>query len=670
MENHSFTARWITAPDIADVTPISVWHRQLDKTPLPEPKIKNRHILFRRKFTVQNDDNIILYITADDYYKLWINGCFVAQGPAPAYPFHYGYNRIDVTKWVQRGENVIAVHTYCQGLRNRVWVSGDDRHGLLLEMTCNNDIILCSDESFLCADHGGFSSVGVTGYDTQFLECYDASSPYTGFECITYDDSFWGKAAYRVHTDWVTVPQQSEMLVFENLEPVSCSGKAGDIIADFGGVRVGYPAFQMKGTTGSEVIIRCAQELDTTGGLRTKLRANCVYEEKMLLSGGVDEYNVYDYKSFRYCEIIFPKDAEINHIHMVARHYPFALHATPYFNDPKLKPVWELCKNTIRWGAQEVIQDCMEREKGFYLGDGCYTSLTHAVLTGDWSIVRKLIDDALRTQFITDGLVTCMDCSLMQEIAEYPLMLFPLVLAYMLMTDDLEFVKNKVNGLRAVLEDYRVNYEREDGLLSNLDKWCVVEWPANYQDGYDADIREGKVCTDAHCVINAYYVMAVDVYNRILRKLGLEEYRDSNIMRRRFFDAFYDKTSHLFRDRPESEHCSYPANGIVFGFGLWPDEESKEALLRMVKERTVEQLSFFVTFPVLFRLKRMGLDDEVERQMALPGTWTRMIREGADVTFEGWGKACKWNTSLFHLTMSDGALFLTRDLWDAIERKL
>ena len=40
------------------------------------------------------------------------------------------------------------------------------------------------------------------------------------------------------------------------------------------------------------------------------------------------------------------------------------------------------------------------------------------------------------------------------------------------------------------------------------------------------------------------------------------------------------------------------------------------------------------------------------------GAWLRMLDEGATTTFEGWGKDTKWNTSLFHLTMSYGALFL------------
>ncbi|MFR6033701.1 MAG: hypothetical protein ACLUKN_11315 [Bacilli bacterium] len=46
-------------------------------------------------------------------------------------------------------------------------------------------------ENFLAR---GFSEVGRAGYDTQFLERYDASSE-VGFERPEFDDSNWGGAA-------------------------------------------------------------------------------------------------------------------------------------------------------------------------------------------------------------------------------------------------------------------------------------------------------------------------------------------------------------------------------------------------------------------------------------------------------------------------------------------
>ncbi len=34
------------------------------------------------------------------------------------------------------------------------------------------------------------------------------------------------------------------------------------------------------------------------------------------------------------------------------------------------------------------------------------------------------------------------------------------------------------------------------------------------------------------------------------------------------------------------------------------------------------------------------------------------MREDGTTTFEGWGKDTKWNTSLFHMTMSYAATFM------------
>ena len=48
----------------------------------------------------------ILRITADDYYKLYVNGTYAGQGPAPAWPEKYYYNEMDITSYLRKGKNV------------------------------------------------------------------------------------------------------------------------------------------------------------------------------------------------------------------------------------------------------------------------------------------------------------------------------------------------------------------------------------------------------------------------------------------------------------------------------------------------------------------------------------------------------------------------------------
>ena len=663
---HQFIGKWITDSEFCDLQPRNVFHKQLDKIDLPCESHRNRHILFRKKFNLDGrPESATVYISADDYYKLYINGSFVAQGPAPSYHFNYNYNVIDVSEYLKEGENTVAVHTLYQGLINRVWVSGDNRHGLILDLVADGKTVVSSDETFLTKPHSAFSEMGTVGYDTQFLEQYDSRSADVGFESEDFDDSKWEKAKISLVDDHIPAEQKTDMLVFEKKPPVEKKLDGNKLFLDFGSNYVGYLCLTARGSNGDEVIIRCGQELCDDGSVRYKMRAVCNYEEKWILRDGESKLDQFDYKAFRYAEIILPDGCEITDAYFNARHYPFELKANikkEYRGNPDIERIWDLCINTQKYGVQEVIQDCMEREKGFYLGDGCYTALTHAVLTGKDDMVRKLIDDAFETSFITDGLVTCMDCAHMQEIAEYPLILVFTVIWHYNLTGDIEYLKQNYPKVRALLDSYRRDYEK-DLVLRDLDKWCVVDWPKNFRHGYDVDIEEGKVCKEAHVSINAYYIAAIRTANKIAEILNEEHYRDELPLTERFIALFYDKEKHLFRDGESTQHTCLVGNAFPFGFDICPDEEFKQNVINSFVELGSHSLAFFALFPMLIGLSREGRDDLIKEALLDKGAWLRMLDEGATTTFESWGKDTKWNTSLFHLTFSYASLFLTDIKW-------
>ncbi len=659
-----FTGRWITDRQFAPLEKINVFHRQLDwsNPPEPAPELNNSHILFRRRFRLDRPEGCLLRISADDYYKLYVNGVFAGSGPTAGYDFHYFYNEIDISHLLRPGENLIAVHTYYQGLFNRVWVSGDRQHGLLLELRQGPKLILASDGSFLVRRHSGFSAAGIVGYQTQFMERYDAGAPEVGFERPEFDDSGWEHAVPRLHAGYKMFPQPSKRLVYEEIRPAEVRREGSRIRADFGGIFVGALRFAARGKRGDEIVMRFAQELNPDGSLRYELRANCRYEEFFRLSGGErDILNQFDYKSFRYAELELPEgcSADTDSIRFVARHYPFALKAVCRASDERLRAIWRLCADSLHYGVQEVIMDCMEREKGYYLGDGCYSILTDSLLTGEPGILEKFFDDFLRTAFINPGLMTCASCSFMQEIAEFPLIMFNLLLACCDLSGNRGFVRERYPALAGVLDFYRDRYADADGLLKNLDKWCVVEWPAEMRDGYDVDLTEGKVCTVKHNVINAYYIGAVKSLNRAAAFAGLKPYRDAAPLERAFIDAFYLPERHLFRDSVESDHVSYPGNIFPAYYGILPDREHMGRVLEMIREKRLRKSMFFMTFPILTLLRREGEYALAEELMTDPGAWLNMLAEGATRTFEGWGKEMKWNTSLFHLTLTMAAAFLT-----------
>ena len=98
-----FLSKWITTADFAGLDVINIFHKENDG-PVRTGEIKNYHTHFRRTISFESTEDVYMDITADDYYKLYINGKFVCQGPAPAYPWRYRFNRVDISSYLKKGK--------------------------------------------------------------------------------------------------------------------------------------------------------------------------------------------------------------------------------------------------------------------------------------------------------------------------------------------------------------------------------------------------------------------------------------------------------------------------------------------------------------------------------------------------------------------------------------
>lgn len=643
-------AEFICHRDFTEREPRDVFHKEHAEKAAEkdEEKYCDRHILFRKKLTLAGFSKAILKITADDCFKLYINGKFVSQGPHAGYPQKYYYSEPDVTDFLVRGENVIAVHTYYQGLVNRVWVSGDGRACLWCELVVDGVTATVSDESWLCRDHGGYSACGITGYDTCFLERYDSGSAEEGFERVDFDDSGWERASVFRHADYVLEKSPVPPVVTESYKPAVWREDAGRIFLDFGQEMAGGLRLSAEGKRGDRIVLRFGEEL-SEGRVRFDMRCNCRYEEEWILSGGRNSLEQFGYKAFRYAELLFPQGVRINGAEMLVRHYPFRAKAEYRVPEGRLRDILRLCENTVRYGVQEIFPDCLTREKGQYLGDLCVSGRAHAVLTGDASLLKKAIDVFCVSAFVCNGLLAVAPCSHMQEIADYSLMLPALVLWVYRFDGDLDFVKRVMPCLRKE-RDYFRKFCNADGLLDGVnEKWNLVDWPEKFRDGYNFPLSN-PVGRGAHNVLNAFWIGFLQALNELCRLAGLPEAGDAAEAMRSFFRYFYSEETGLFCDSTEKAHSSVHSNVLPLLFGIGTEDEAlRERLIRFICSKGLTSASVYFSYFTLAALVKNG-----ERQKALElasedGAWANMLREGATTTFEAWGKEDKWNTSLFHL---------------------
>lgn len=492
------------------------------------------------------------------------------------------------------------------------------------------------------------------------------------------------------------------------------------LVLDFGREITGAIVAEAAGTAGTRVVIRCGEELEETSGqahfcgelqekellpgieceknsgdagteavsggiprVRWDMRCGCAYQEIWTLGEGISRLHPYDYKGFRYAELLYPKTAKLRQVYAWVHHYPMedactlkcsqdererrdlpgslaaqnresvlcaqaGGESTGAVSGPEMEQIFEICKNAVRCCSQDGYLDCPTREKGQYLGDALVTARSQVWLTGSTELLRKCIGDFISSGAISPSLMAVSPGSVMQEIADFSL-LFPLLpLTDYVFTGDRTYLARCYPAIRALTESFLI-YQRKDGLLENVSAlWNLVDWPENLRDGYDFPLTRPVVGKGCHNVVNALWYGANVMQEEIEKLLGLPVTGRSAQIADSFRRVFYRREQQLFADSESSGHCSIHANLYAAFFDLLPGE-SEETYVRLLQ--TPERVCGVL--PAWFALKslaRMGRPEVCfERMMRADAYgWRNMVREGASASFEAWGKDQKWNTSLCH----------------------
>lgn len=643
--------KFISHKLFADEKPINVFHTEYPQITIPnaDEKHADKHILFRKKFLLSgNVSDAIIKITADDYFKLYINGEFVTQGPPPSYPSAYYYMELPIGGFLKNGENTIAVHSLYQGLINRVFVSGDMREGLWAEISIGGKVVLATDESWKCRISSAYSPMGIVGYDTQYTELFDSRCEEIGFEKEDYDDEKWKNAVIKKYSDYKLIKSPILPLEIYDVEPKTIRKIESGFVYDFGQEAIGYFVVKAKGNIGDEIIIRQGEELNADGSVRYELRSNCLYEEKWILSGGVDTLDQFDYKGFRYAELVVPENVEIIDVKFRIRHYPFKQKAVYKSINARFDDIIKLCVNTIKYGTQEILPDCPTREKGQYLGDFCVSGRAQAIVTGDTTFLKKGILDFCRTSAVCKGLMSVSTSSYMQEIADYGLIFPSLVLWTYNFDGDKDFLKAVEPTIKG-MHEYFSAFKRGDGLIEKIyGQWNLVDWPANLRDGYDFPLTK-PIGDGVHNVLNALWIGFLKAMNEIEDILGNDKVADCGKVANSFYNAFYSERTGLFCDSETKAHSAVQSSVFPLLFGIFGNDENlKKKLVDKIYEKKLNSMGVYMAYFALAALVKAGEREKATELVLDENAWQNMIKEGATTTFEAWGKDQKWNTSLFH----------------------
>ena len=654
------TSGWMTIPEWKDVRQINVFHREQDTRPLPQTGApQNLHVLVRGRVELPPGP-CVLRLSADDYYHAWLDGKWLGQGPAPGYCDRCSFQEYPV----KGGRTVtVALHLYYQGLVNRVWNSGDGRFGVWAEFVQKGKAIARCDESWryqICTAYSG----DTVGYETQFLENFDSRQWPEGWENPRFDDSGWSCLVPAEWADYRLASQPAANLWRGRAEAVSRRPVPGGVLLDFGRECVGTLHAVAKGRKGDKLTLRFGEELDEAGRVRYDMRCGCRYEEVWTLGRGKSTLHQFDYKAFRYVEVLgLDSGPALSECWVWERYYPMddSLCTLSCRRD-ELEDIFQICKNAVRLCCQEGYLDCASREKGQYLGDAVITARSQVWLTGKTDLLRKCARDFIASGRVTPSLLAVAPGALMQEIADYSLLFPALALTDYDFTGDREFLWECYPTVKEIAACF-ANYQRSDGLLENVSHaWNMVDWPEGMRDDYDFPLTRPEVGKGCHNVINALWYGFLLMKEKMERVLGIARMMASGRVGRAFGQAFWRPDQCLFADSEESVHCSIHANLYAACFGLMPPEgaDAYEKLL-LTPGRACGVLPMYFA---LRGLGRLGKYDALYRLLVRTDEygWRNMLREGATACFEVWGRDQKWNTSLCHPWASGAIPILIEEL--------
>ncbi len=643
---------WIQHPVFADHEPVEVLRAGSGARPASD--LRNVHTFYRKEFELPAAAaTATLTVTGDDYVKLYINGEQAYQGPEPGYPWAYPVHEVDVTRHLRGGRNSIAIHGYYQGLVNRVWNSGDNRSGAMARLEVGladgETVVVATDESWRCTICDAWGEADPFGYDTQFPEHIDMRRVPVGWRDVGFDDSGWDTARV-VRQDHAFQRATTPPLQRVTVRPVQTVDLGdGRYFYDFGMEIVGHTRIRIQGPAGHVIDVRHGEELTGTAPyeVRYNMRAGCAYQDLITLSGATDVIELYDYKGFRYIEIVHaPSEPEV---WVDVRHHPFDPERAELNTDHELLDrIWEICRNALWMGSQGGFLDCPTREKGQYVGDALIASKGHLLLTADPSLSLKALQDFHNSQRVCPSLLGVAPGAFWQEIAEYSLQYAMLLRNYYLLTGDRYNAYLLVSRALPPMFHWYAQFETESGLLSGVDgKWVLVDWPGNMRDDYDYDYAASR----ENAVVNAFYYAALRAAAETAEAVGLDGApyaRKAERVAEAFNAELWDAAQGVYVDAPGSAHASLHANALPLAFGMVPPERV-EGVLTLIREKRLSCGVYIAPF-VIEACYEAGAPDLGYALLTSTDerSWTEMLRHGATTSMEAWGPDQKANTSWCH----------------------
>lgn len=657
-ERHAWSSFWITHPT--------------------ESNVDYGVFLFRNEFELEEvPGEFKVYVSADNRYRLFVNGTEVSFGPARGSLEYWRYETLDISSYVKKGINIIAAEVFNLGPM-RPAAQFSNVTAFIFQAEILSEKLNTGLGPWKVTKNQAYYARPVTS--DMVLGKYFVAGPCDsivatsypfGWETKEFMDNDWHKPrvvqkgsgrGYMHGSPWMLVPRNIPMMEQKTVK-FSSIGRQSEGL-DFDKVIKGVGKITIPSNSKMSILIDQKElsmgfpELIVSGGLGAKIKAT--YSEALFDESKdkgnrneIDGKKIYGYsdifvpngemdrmfrplwiRTFRFIQLdieTFEKPLTINDYYFKFTAYPFEEKGMFASDNEHLKNIWKVGWQTARLCAMETYMDCPYWEQLQYLGDTRIQSLISLYVAGDDRLMRNALLTADRSR-MPDGLTMARGPTFVPQITPpFSLYWVDMVHDYYMHRDDPEFVKQFLPGIEAVLGWFERRMD-ENGMLGPLDWFNFSDWTTGFPCGAPAGVDDGN-----SALISLNFAYALSRSSELFAYFGEFQksihYKNlSESITKSVYALCFDKERGLLADTPLKENYSQHTNIWGILTATFSEDQVKPVMKKILEEDSLIQTTIYFKFYLFEALKKAGMADLYIDQLS---PWYDMLDEGLTTFEEG-----------------------------------
>lgn len=644
-------ASWITCPGVA-LRSYGIYH-------------------FRKRFTLPEKPGVFkVHVSADNRYRLFVNGTPVCNGPARGDLYNWYFESIDISPWLKAGDNSIAALVWNMGEHAAV-AQISNQTAFVLQGDTDKEKLINTDGTWKVWENKAYHPCSMD--NGARLHTYMVIGPGDSvqaaqypwqWEQTAYNDAQWlparkltspVPAGYGTDNMWTLAPRNIPLME-EQLQRIPAVRRTNGIQVPEGFLQgkqsltipanttvsilldqmyntVAYPELVVSKGRGAVIRLTYAEALSNKNG-----KGNRNDIEGKQIAGNYDVFEADGgdkrlfrplwLRTYRYLQLDITTAAEslaIDDLYGMYTGYPFEQKASFTSNDASLQDIWKVGWRTARLCAGETYYDCPYYEQLQYEGDTRIQSLISLYVTGDDRLMRKALLDFYYSR-VPEGLTQGRyPSNRLQVIPPFSLYWVSMLYDYFMHRPDQQFVQQFLTGAEGVLNWYEKHIDTARHMLGPMKWWNFTDWNHAFPNGVPDGATDGN-----SSVITLQYVytlqQAAELFSHFNKLPQAARYKKiAAELSKGAYQSCFDASKGVMANTPARNTYSQHASIMGVLTGAVPEQQRQAVMQKVLYDSSLSQATFYYRFYLTLALKKAGMGQLYYSQL-IP--WRNMLKMG------------------------------------------